>query len=1362
MFTFLSQFCFNPEPDLLLVQRLVFANGTGSGSGSSGGRRPTVGGQNEPEDQQEAVDTDSLEARIRSQHNEEYAHQIHALRERTTISNEAADTALEALGRGNQHAQSVARLLAQERIDENLYDLVNECLESDVSARKALGRQMATGRLNQQPFEDALDDLESGDHYRLSLARRLALGQINAQEFIAAHNGLNSTDVDELRASQQLALSYFSPQQFREAMHLDPRAQQRTEFRAEDHQDPVGSAQKEFHDRIVELLMSTNLVIEQLSEQERTRPVLTLQKSLQTLNNRDSANQRGLMAYLRHLNEDVNLSPENISRIRNFNIENRASIEQLRRELSSYHLGSKAIKNVMRYKLEERDIELRFNERAKAAADIINVAANSIHLSLKEAKMIEEAEEESGITLKEGSKIQYVHPDIEYGNVRTQTITKVRPITEPITEKNGNVIGRRPVNLEIYLDNGEVYSLGKFLKWVNATDAYEVIENKKQAEEKIGLQAMGMALNDGQQIEFTTGYQNRNGVIIPQRDQNRIVSIDDKRVVLEQAVHTFNPDEDPHARLLAPRVAREMNLGEFVKWARRHQMVPNIPTLEDLRNHLREYNDFLNRTENVNGEVYPPITLGPGEILQYGDDHRLPIKIKKADDNGVTFPNGDHLTLPQFLGWVKHNKMRRSNPSDVAARAAEAAKNLGEEAVDDIKKKTKRDLNRRNDKLGKPDPEDPKKKSFWEKISPYLTSDSSATNIGLIDSAFGNYTFISMMDLINMGKELLEFIKRKHARRSKGRYGNIGTSLPAFLGTEFDRVKQAAENEEVNQYKEAMSNWGVWDIMARLHQANSTDEAKACFIVLHEKGELRWDDMNMWRALNKLIAKKPGGSSMQIPITPVPQPHPDDPSRLVSGEDRVKEPIDALWGQGQFAEWFSGNVNNYNSKKSAYEYKGKQLEHDPKGTDGLTGEMTRLLKEWKSGNYVNPQEYEELIDFAIKYGKMNAESKMFFLMEGVSAKCPSGPMEGMTLLHLDRIGDLDGQWLNQFPMLDFFTNKLKKNYHPKYLAGELKDPPEGGYKIDDYKFFIEHYFPEESEKCLAGKNFSKFLWEQMIVDPYFRIRLSKGLRRAENMDHDDAHMFIPPAGIEEIANLTGPFQGHQKFFTPAGYMNGYAGFNQFIVSLSNRYEDLKEQRDGDIEIKGESRVTQKMLDDTLGQVIGALQSYVLFDSYMSGRNEQTNPSRARLDDKHYDDVAVVDLSNPDFTVREHKAQLDNLVTAVAKEYEIPTNLLYKKVAFNEKTKQNEIASFIDNFIKRDLPDKIKAKRDNGAALLDIIHERKILAQTEDKNVNALRGIKKSNRLLKSDDALSEEEVKALVKRKEAEDEVSVFGKSGEN
>ena len=117
---------------------------------------------------------------------------------------------------------------------------------------------------------------------------------------------------------------------------------------------------------------------------------------------------------------------------------------------------------------------------------------------------------------------------------------------------------------------------------------------------------------------------------------------------------------------------------------------------------------------------------------------------------------------------------------------------------------------------------------------------------------------------------------------------------------------------------------------------------------------------------------------------------------------------------------------------------------------------------------------------------------------------------------------------------------------------------------------------------------------------------------------------------------------------------------------------------------------------------------------------------------------------------------------IEKEYEIPTNLLYKKVAFNEKTKQNEIASFIDNFIKRDLPDKIKAKRDNGAALLDIIHERKILAQTEDKNVNALRGIKKSNRLLKSDDALSEEEVKALVKRKEAEDEVSVFGKSGEN
>lgn len=1320
------------EASLYKGSRWLYANG-GTAAGSS------ADPQSKKEDKE-----DETEQKLNEERNREFIKKIETLRERNQISEDTQNIATADLQTKKQYEQSLARLLATEKIDEDLFNLTHDALQSDSSAQRALAKKLIGGKLDQATFEDALDDLESGNAYRMPLARRLALGQIDPEEFEVAHEGLDSADTDQKRASQSLALGQLKPQEFRQQMAMEPRKKEEIDYKVEENVDPVAATQKEIHDQITELLLSVNVIIEELPEQERTRPLTRLRNNLRDLNTRDKNNQQALTSYLRTLHEEEDLDEAEMLEIRNFdygtNKEYKVNAKAFEQKLKTMQLSPTAIKHIKRLKEEEWKIERDFIEQNDISQNIIRTTINLIHYESLKEKFLEEAEDSVGIQLKEGVKVQYIYPDPERGNIRTKTIKKVDPLDTLIFDGVGddaNVIGKRPSGLKIYLDDGTEYTLGQFEKWVNASDAYQVIKSKHELESNLRLPEWGMALSDGQTLEYNIGYNvDKNGNVIPRRQKVAIASINDDKVVFDKAVVTLTPSEDPHARLTVPRLSREMELGEFAKWAHRHQMVPEIKTLEDLRDHLKTYNQTLNQKLKRNSEAFPPITLEPGEVLQMGEQLKAPyqFQIKEANDNEVKFKNGDSMTLPQFLEWVRRNDVERSNVEDKAERMAEAAKNLGEETKEEAKQKGL--LEAMADFVRRSTPGDDQK-SFFEKISPYLPRRADEPKLSFINKVLSQYTFVSVMDVVNLGKELLEFMKRKHTRRSKARYSKIGSALPSFLGTEFERVNQSAETEEVNQYKDAMSQWGTWQILGKLQSTNSKDEAKACLITLSDKGELRWDDMSVWNTLNRLTSRyTPDGSKLFIKLTHEPQPHPDDPKKLVSGEDRTKDAIDAMWGEGQWAEWFSGNVSKYNNNKNAYAFKCKQLEADPKGTGGLQGEIARLLTDWKNGKYVNPHEYEEIIDFAIDAGKMTAEAKMFFLIQGITARCPSGPMEGMTLLHIDRIGDLDGKYLAKFPMLDYFTNKDEKPFHPAYLEGKisLKETARG-YKLKDYEDLIELNFKEEAEAGVPGLKFSQFMWETMLEDAKFKTRLSKALRNAQNMDHDDAHMFIPPATLEEIASITGAHNGTQKFFTTEGYKNGYAGYNQYLVSLSNRQEELIQLQKEKVDPKtGESRISDKAIHGNVEMMIAALQGYYLFDSYLSGRKEPENNNRARLDKSNYNEPCVVD----EMVVGKHQLQLNNLLIDICNAYGIDwkkDKLFNYRAKYGDRKDQEQLEKNMEQFLRETLPTMIKS--DNGKKMLEIVAERKSRAvgrnkeETSNKrqDPNALGGIDYCNRNL---------------------------------
>ena len=157
---------------------------------------------------------------------------------------------------------------------------------------------------------------------------------------------------------------------------------------------------------------------------------------------------------------------------------------------------------------------------------------------------------------------------------------------------------------------------------------------------------------------------------------------------------------------------------------------------------------------------------------------------------------------------------------------------------------------------------------------------------------------------------------------------------------------------------------------------------------------------------------------------------------------------------------------------------------------------------------------------------------------------------------------------------------------------------------------MQKYFPNDFKACEPGAEFSRFLWEVMLMEEEVRTRISKGIRSAENMDHDDAHLYIPPTTPGEIDGILTSSSGQKKYFTNAGYANGYAGFNQYIVSLSHSYEEEEDGGKRDTKLIG--------LRDTIS-------AFIRYDAILDDRlYKDKHEHYARLDDRHFQRSTVVD------------------------------------------------------------------------------------------------------------------------------------------
>lgn len=291
----------------------------------------------------------------------------------------------------------------------------------------------------------------------------------------------------------------------------------------------------------------------------------------------------------------------------------------------------------------------------------------------------------------------------------------------------------------------------------------------------------------------------------------------------------------------------------------------------------------------------------------------------------------------------------------------------------------------------------------------------------------GKYTFhmVAVYDAVRAFEIISEWTQRKLKRSSTKRIGQFGSQGLKFLNNapwplkpfntlsnEFDREQENAEQEEVNQYKEAYKNKDAWQVEAIAYNSRNQDELKACLYLLAEQGRLRWDRIELLKRLNyfqKSVHFDESGMKGHL-------------GNISLFYEKLGKACGAIWDFDTFKDLKTQNSSAYDSKKNEWD----QACHEWAETVGLDTIIDGYLQDYKKAKVsgrnptFDPLAYEKIIDYAIKYGKMGSEQKLYFLIQGIA----------WGILPPDRGSVLNSIYINEYPAIDYFGTATSRGKKP--------------------------------------------------------------------------------------------------------------------------------------------------------------------------------------------------------------------------------------------------------------------------------------------------------------------------------------------
>lgn len=441
-------------------------------------------------------------------------------------------------------------------------------------------------------------------------------------------------------------------------------------------------------------------------------------------------------------------------------------------------------------------------------------------------------------------------------------------------------------------------------------------------------------------------------------------------------------------------------------------------------------------------------------------------------------------------------------------------------------------------------------------------SDAEATGQKGWKALFGHIGFVSIMDIWKTMKQAGEDIKRMWDRRGAAKQASLGRALTDWipknvpyagrLQDEFYRRDKESEQKEVNEWKEKLGEFDSYDLIAMLRGIRNRDQAKAIFILLTERGRMDWNDQGVWETLNAF-------SNYSMPIEACAR-------NDVLRDKWIQKLVADIWGDKDlYTGWRQNNDGAVKSGKDKFTATVDQLSNVGDGM-GMGEELRHqlgLYQQWKDTGQtsaeLNPHLYEEILDYAMRNGKMSMEDKLFYLVKGVD----------VGVLSIDRLRTMAGETsgiLNRYPWLDYFYKKNNSLPEVKALARRLEEP---------------------GDPMNPGPKTTMWLHLEVQRLESTRQRISKAISgtRAENLDHEDVPTLVAQADWVNIDRMTGMVSGTREKLSPEAIRNAYTGFGTKFKVLAQLAR---------LERDGKAVFTDKDLDEAAKSIVAYIHMDNIF------------------------------------------------------------------------------------------------------------------------------------------------------------------------
>ncbi|MGL5830968.1 MAG: hypothetical protein ACRCZE_02345 [Candidatus Altimarinota bacterium] len=753
-------------------------------------------------------------------------------------------------------------------------------------------------------------------------------------------------------------------------------------------------------------------------------------------------------------------------------------------------------------KAEEKTLEKEFLLILEQYGEIQSILANKIKEFYEQAEnqskkydLIKQLKRDTGLEIAEGStfwaedfsdnthSLKISIDKVEFGGTssllsnQSSAIPNFEPLVTFTTETASGQTNTVSMSAE---------ALNRYFYNFNVQEKIDSVEE---------LSALvGAPITIGQKFTFADGegenYQEKSFTI---------AGIENDRIIFDD---TITQDRKVPESLLSERQQFDsLTFGEFARWYRQNQTLPEITSLDEVNARLADLNNQFIEDFSLDSEQFPPINLSgttPLVLVSLASYEKEPetFLINEVTPEGVVYEDGKTVSFGQFLRDVDNNLLVVGTP-EIAAKRLEGLALLSEKdqaaAQDEEQKKLESQVKQISSaaEAGKPIPET--KKGLLSSFGAHLK--------GL----WANTKVLNIMELIELywtapKDEIIASLKSKSEKKvAEVGKGNLYKNLPwplnmaSGLTDTYEDKYNAKNSQEVKDKLEWFEkNKDKDEVKEIMYGTDDKRELKACLKFLSASGALRNDDEKFQETLNNVLGGAVYPSEHLYPkeFWGKPVVIGKDLDKGLFLPDQYKLILEEAYGKGTYDEIFGTNNSKYREKRDRT---NSELHDKFEFTrEGIGPEIQKRMFAFMKGEKVDAAEFDGMMLGAITKDEISPEQWMMILIFAFGYKNPNGK----TLLPYERFNSYVSD-LSKIPYFLWFAlkhNLVDKEGKPivdkdgKPVRGHLTSNELNKIFQDvikkDMDDNIKNGISADSPKVLsAGKNMIKWMHSVPLTHP---------------------------------------------------------------------------------------------------------------------------------------------------------------------------------------------------------------------------------------------------------------------------------------